>query len=546
MIRVLKNSKVLFLIGLLLCIPIILPYFHSGYFPSHDGEWAVVRAGEMFREIRDYQFPPRYSGVLNFGYGYPLFNFAYPFPYYLSTILHFFKFGFVDSVKFIFALSVITSYAGMFILAAKYWKTSLAGFLSGVLYIYLPYRLVDLFVRGSIGESVAFAIYPFLLFFCIDILKNKEKVASIFFTSILFAILITTHNISAVYFGLIFLAVFLHGVFVQKNRSSWVLLGAFFWGALMSCFFWLPALLEKGNILLSTIPIADRNLYYVSPLKLLYSSWGYETPTDKTPFTYQIGVVQIISFFVMIFTLTKLKKINLDVHLTFILLTLLFIFMTFSASFFIWKLPLLSEINYPWTLLLPIGFLMSFLSSGFIGRVKYSSVILSLFVLLAIILNIPHAKPERFVDRSDSYYLTNEATTTSSQELMPLWVKKLPTSRFINKIETTGDITNLLYTSKKISFDLNTKNKEFIKINQIYYPGWEATVNSHIEKIKYANEKGVMQLSVNSGKSHVNLLFKETKLRLISDIISIFAALLLAGLSFVIVSKKIYGKTKKD
>ena len=99
MLHFLKNSKVLFFVGIFICIPVILPYFHSGYFPSHDGEWAVVRAGEMFREIRDHQFPPRYSGVLNFGYGYPLFNFAYPFPYYVSTLFHFLKLGFTDSIK---------------------------------------------------------------------------------------------------------------------------------------------------------------------------------------------------------------------------------------------------------------------------------------------------------------------------------------------------------------------------------------------------------------------------------------------------------------
>ena len=94
----LKINILLIVIGIICCIPVILPYLSSGYFPTHDGEWAVVRAGEMFREIRDMQFPPRYSTVLNFGYGYPLFNFAYPFPYYVSTFLHVFQIGFIDSI----------------------------------------------------------------------------------------------------------------------------------------------------------------------------------------------------------------------------------------------------------------------------------------------------------------------------------------------------------------------------------------------------------------------------------------------------------------
>ena len=71
-------------------VPLILPYFKSGFFPTHDGEWAVVRLAEMYREIKDFQFPARFSGYLNFEYGYPLFNFAYPMPYYFGLIFIFF------------------------------------------------------------------------------------------------------------------------------------------------------------------------------------------------------------------------------------------------------------------------------------------------------------------------------------------------------------------------------------------------------------------------------------------------------------------------
>ena len=87
--------------SIIISIPLLIPYLHSGYFPTHDGEWAVVRLSDMFREVRDFQFPPRYSGNLNFGYGYPLFNFAYPFPYYIGIVIHMLGFGFVDTIKII-------------------------------------------------------------------------------------------------------------------------------------------------------------------------------------------------------------------------------------------------------------------------------------------------------------------------------------------------------------------------------------------------------------------------------------------------------------
>lgn len=103
------NKKIYFAIFLVIaaCVPAIIPYFHPGYFPTHDGEWAVVRLTDMFRTLRDFQFPARYSGNLNFGYGYPLFNFTYPLPYYLGVIFHLLGFGFVNTVKILFAGSAV-------------------------------------------------------------------------------------------------------------------------------------------------------------------------------------------------------------------------------------------------------------------------------------------------------------------------------------------------------------------------------------------------------------------------------------------------------
>ncbi len=139
------------LFSIIISIPLIIPYFHSGYFPTHDGEWAVVRLSDMFRELRDFQIPPRYSGNLNFGYGYPLFNFTYPLPYYVGILIHLLGFGFVDSIKIIFALSAPLSAFFMFLASRKIWGNNWAGIVSSALYLYFPYRLVDLFVRGSIG-----------------------------------------------------------------------------------------------------------------------------------------------------------------------------------------------------------------------------------------------------------------------------------------------------------------------------------------------------------------------------------------------------------
>lgn len=521
---------------MVISFPVIIPFFHKGYFPTHDGEWAVVRLSEMFREIRDLQFPARFSGNLNFGYGYPLFNFVYPAPYYIGLILHFLKINFVDSIKILFAISVPLSGIFMFLAAKEIWKSKFTGIVSAILYIYLPYRMVDLYVRGSLGESLSFVFFPLIIYCAIKISKNSKSKYLLPLGALSYAILITTHNITAVYFTIIFIF-FLAFQFIQNKRKlAWQLLRILIFGFGLSSFFWIPAIFEKSNILLSVIPIADRDLYFVNPLQFIFPSWGYGVPTEKNGFSYQLGWPLLIIFILTIVYLFFLKirkkeKNDFSKNAWFlVLLSLFLIFFLFSPSRFLWKLPFLSEINYPWTMLLPIGFLTSLLSGYLIiqkSKIKFVPIFLA---GISIIIFLPYAKPQYYVDRGEGFYFTNDATTTSSQELMPLWVKKFLSSRFKEKVEILsgqGEISNLSYNSKKISFNINSQSGEKVRINTIYYPGWKASVDNKESIITYDNDQGVMELSVPKGNHNITLSFSETPLRLLADIISILSFLVL-------------------
>lgn len=536
-----QSSFFYIVIGIVLLLPVILPYFKPGYFPSHDGEWAVVRAGEMFREVRDMQFPPRYSAALNFGYGYPLFNFAYPFPYYLATILHVVHIGFVDSIKVIFASSVIGSFLGMFFLSLYFWKSRKAALASALLYVYLPYRFVDLYVRGSIGESLAFSFYPFLLLSLLFIASKKTRNVGIVCTAILIPMLATTHNISAVFFGIIFIVYIMALLIAHKSKDAMYSLLAVGWGGLLSAYFIVPALIEKANIKLSRTPIADRNLYFVTVGKLTIPTWGYGTPTDSNPFTYQIGLPQLAAFIVSLFAWNKVKNFEKTIFVSYLVLIVIFICMMFPFSSSLWTLPLLSEINYPWTLLLPIGFLICFIV-GAIGRLKIGGNLLLALAAISIVMYIPYVKPITVNNFSDDYYITNEATTTSSNELMPLWVKKIPTQHFDKKIVSTGPITDERVQSNKISFQAILDTSEKLSINQIYYPGWRAYNNGVEQEIMYKNAEGIMTINLPSGKNNVVFAFTETPLRFTSNIVSLIAGIGVVGFLVVILWKNLHTK----
>lgn len=532
------------LLVILVSIPLLLPFFHSGYFPTHDGEWAVVRLADMYRELKDVQIPARFSGNLNAGYGYPLFNFAYPFPYYLGVLFVFLKFGFVGSIKILFASSVVLSGLGMFVLGKALWKSIPAGIVSAVLYLYFPYRFVDLFVRGSLGESMAFALFPWILFCLFKMIHEQTNRFYFVSACVLYAMLITTHNIMALLFSFVLLP-FLIAIVWQQKKKPIVLLGFFFvlsYG--LAAFFWIPAILEKQYVLLSQTPIADRSLYFLSFQKILFSPWGYGIPTAVNSFTLQIGWPQLgivaLTLSLLVMDIRKTKSHILPLLLVVSFLSMLFLL--FPIANLVWEVtPLLSEINYPWTLLSQIGLVCALLA-GYLFTKKMTGYGAMLLALLAIVLYMPYAKPELYVDRTDNFYVTNDATTTSSRELMPLWVKQHPTIRPGQKVEIIqgkGILTNISHSSKHVRFMVDLPEQSVVQINTIYYPGWHVIRSGMKQDIQYTNTKGVMQLSLPPGKHAIDAQFKETPLRLSADVISLFS---LGLLTMVLLLPSLYTK----
>ena len=519
------------LFSLLISAPIILPFFHTGYFPTHDGEWAVVRLADMFRMLRDFQIPARYSGELNFGYGYPLFNFAYPFPYYLGIAIHFLGFGFVNTIKIIFAGSVIFSAFFMFLASRNLWKNTWAGIISAIMYIYLPYRMVDLYVRGSIGESLSFALFPLLFYLSAKLIK-KSSVLLISSIAFVTGALIMTHNIMAVLFMPIFIVFSLIQIILKKRRAIKPFVISIVLSFGLSAFFWVPAIFEKSNILLSQIPIADRSLYFATLKQFIFPKWGYGVPTDPAGFSYQLGLAHLAAFafaiLSLLFSLIKnkryLKEHFMKITSILTIITVFFVFLLFKPSDFLWRnIPFLSEINYPWITLGILGFLVSLLAGSLFKHTLGKYVAVSL-VIISVFTVLPYAKPEYYFNKGDDYYLTNDATTTSSNELMPLWVKKFTFQRPAKKVEIAegaGTVSNTSYNSKKIIFDVLAKENTKIRINTIYYPGWKAYIDNKEVQIFYENEYGAIDILIPSGKHLVKANFTETPLRLISDIISV-------------------------
>lgn len=74
------NNILIFFLLLIFSFPAVKSLLAPGGFTSHDLTHHVIRQISMDKLLSEGQFPPRWSGELNNGYGYPVFLFNYPLP----------------------------------------------------------------------------------------------------------------------------------------------------------------------------------------------------------------------------------------------------------------------------------------------------------------------------------------------------------------------------------------------------------------------------------------------------------------------------------
>ncbi|KKQ34539.1 MAG: hypothetical protein US51_C0035G0007 [Microgenomates group bacterium GW2011_GWA2_37_6] len=102
----------------------ITPFLHSGFFPVHD-DTQVQRVFEMRKALSDGMFPVRWVPDLGYGYGYPVFNFYAPLPYYIGGFIALAGIDVLLATKIMIAGVVFGSSFSMYLLAKEFMHISL-------------------------------------------------------------------------------------------------------------------------------------------------------------------------------------------------------------------------------------------------------------------------------------------------------------------------------------------------------------------------------------------------------------------------------------
>ena len=533
-----KNVSYFLLFGLAL-LP-LFNLFTPGLPVTHDGQDHVARIANFYQNLAEGNIVPRWAGNLNWGYGHPVMMFLYPLPSYFASVFHFVGFSLVDSVKLVFGASFILSGLAMFL-----W---LRGFLSGqaallgsVLYLYAPYRFIDLYVRGAIGEHVAFIFPPLVLYFLFK-LSKKYTYWYLVGGACSLAGLILAHNaISLMFLPLIVgYAVFLY--FQTKLKKSLLLASCFLLlvGFLLSAFFWLPAFMEGKYTLRDIVTEGTVLSRFVSFPQLIYGPWNYG---QTGQFTVQVGIPQwigvLLSFYGVFHFWKRKNKQWLILAGLFIAFAILLYLMT-SASAFIWQnVSLLQKFQFPWRLLSLVVFitaLLGALSFDLINK-RYQKFYLGGIILLSLFFTNTYWHEKEYAQKPEAFYTEVYKGTTDTGESSPIWSIRFMEYAPVAPMELIDGKVAIVEQHRSIihhKYIIEARKKSLIRENTLFFPGWHILVDGRevIPEFQDPNNRGLMTFWVDEGRHEVSVKFTETKLRLIADIISLITliSLVVAGI----------------
>jgi hypothetical protein len=451
----------------------LLPLLADGYFYSaHDGRHSVFFVTMFDEAIRDGAWWPRWAMHHNGGYGYPTFVIQAPLAFYVAELFVLLGFGVTNAVKLAWAIGFLASGWGMYALV-RHWLlglgganggeergesplhnpvqsthyASVGGLVAGLLFVYAPYHLVDIYVRAAFAETMMFAWLPWV-FLAFDRLiaggaepgwQGRLLVAALCYAGLLLTHVFALLAVTPLLAGFILFRLWLGWWRERGQPRSPARLGqrvglAAAGGVaalLLSAIFVMP-LLAEGPLLAQEDWTRDTYAYerhWVYWGQFLSPFWGYGYSDDPAGandgMSFQLGVIHVVLALAAASLLiqTAWGKAAPVVRpsapapvegewsertwlLLFLFVASLAVLYTMTpAAAWLWRaIPMLEVVQFPWRLLLLTSFTLSALGGLVVGELGQRAQIVwsgetvaggVLLALLVTLIGYSHSHPER-------------------------------------------------------------------------------------------------------------------------------------------------------
>lgn len=199
-----------------------IPLFSQNLFWGADDPAHVMRLEGIKDALLNRQFPVFVFPKNDYGYG--LLGYMYPSLFmYIPSIMRIFRVSIPFAMNSLYvAINVLTAVIAFFSAKEIYEKKETA-YLFALLYVLLPYRLVNIYTRADVGESLGMCFLPMIvaaMYMCLDEEKRKNTLKSVCYMTLGMTFMINSHVLSTAMTGVLIVIYAL--VFIRRliNRDS--------------------------------------------------------------------------------------------------------------------------------------------------------------------------------------------------------------------------------------------------------------------------------------------------------------------------------------
>lgn len=503
-----------------------MPLLWGGVFDGHDMMFHLNRIEGIASGLRCGQFPVRIHASTLLGYGYAASEFYPELFLYIPAILRNMGVSLCASVRVFEAGINLLAALSCYVSAKAIFDSRRTAVGASVLYTLCVYRLVNLYTRATLGESLAMIFFPLIIWSLYEVLRRddgKWPLLALGMTGVCMSHLLST--LFSVLFCAI-AAVFSLPKLMREKRRFLAILKAAAITVLCCVWFYVPMMQYSGDGV-STSVVLDAQENVLQPGGFFVAFAGDMNADIPEDFAYTIGVVPGLALLVGCALLLVRRyaqgKAAMDgkdrVALALGALGVVALLGATNAFPWEWVCSLrrpfstfFKQIQFPWRL---VGVAVPLLSMaaawGYLKDDRHAfagaAVIVALcaacsgYTMQCMVQRTPVLDKETFTDTRISQFEYTYVGTEKTA-LKPGDIRVGGAEGAYSVLEMTKRGTNLTAT---IAMD----GGAYIEFPLLYYPGYQATVNGIPCKVARGTNNMLRVYGTASGQTaKVDISFK--------------------------------------
>jgi hypothetical protein len=504
---------------------------HSGRSITFDGRVHITTIDQFYRSMREGEFLPSWANGFT-TYGFPLPLFAHPLTSYGGAVIQFFTHSAVEAYAWVAYLGTLCSSLLLYIFFRLQFKR-LSAFLATLFFIFAPYRIVNLYVRGALPELIA-STFIILTILGVYLFLVRKKVLGLLCVTFGVGLTFLTHPMMIVPEMLIVLPYI--ALLLIQNRQDVAkkvigLLVTGLLGFLLSSYYMLPLVNEMKYVHygLSNDHFREGQTHTIA--EIFSSQWSYFGSAHPGPLAenMSVGLIEGGLLFVALLLVLKKGSPQRKTILGFWLglCAVAILLMTPYLEFLFHWVSLLNSIQYPWrilsALIIIIPIIVAYLFEWFGTK---ALLVIALGALL--FARIPQLYGKNYIQDPVDAYASIRANL-HTLNLGTIWMgdpqSYPPKIAQYDIIGGQGVVTTSTIRNRTRTYHISAQTPMQLVDFTTFYPGWLVWDNGRQVPIEFQdpNYRGLITYRLDAGEHDVRVAFIPTRIRKIGFLLSLIS-----------------------